>query len=72
MYPAGDSDPQIETQQPILPLTKRQPPSSGGLNKEIIAAADANSDLYPRYYRRAMGFTVFGESCFDVCEPRDG
>ena len=51
---------------------EKQPPSPGGLNDEIIAAADLNSEIYPRYYRRAMGFTVFGESCFDVCEPRDG
>ena len=52
---------------------ERQPESEeGGLNDEIIAAADANADLYPRYYRRAMGFTVFGESCYDMCEQRDG
>ena len=28
--------------------------------------------VYPRYYRRAMGFTVYGESCYDTCEVRDG
>ena len=42
-----------------------------GLNAEINAASNLNSDLYPRYYRRAMGFTVYGESCYDTCEVRD-
>ena len=29
--------------------------------------------LYLRYYRQAMGFTVYGESCYyDTCELRDG
>ena len=47
-------------------------PPSGGINDEINAATNLNSDLYPRYYRRALGFTVFGESCYDSCELRDG
>ena len=45
---------------------------TGGLNDEINAATDLNSELYPRYYKRAAGFTVFGESCYDACEIRDG
>ncbi len=46
--------------------------SPGPLNDEINAATNLNSDKYPRYYRRALGFTVFGESCYDSCEQRDG
>ena len=44
---------------------------SDNLNAEINAASDLNAELYPRYYRRAMGFTVYGESCYDTCEVRD-
>lgn len=46
--------------------------SSGGINDEIIAATNVNSALFPKYYRRAVGFTVYGESCYDPCEKRDG
>ena len=35
--------------------------SSGGINDEINAATNLNSELYPKYYRRAMGFTVYGK-----------
>ena len=31
--------------------------SSGGINDEIIAATNVNSALFPKYYRRAVGFT---------------
>ena len=44
----------------------------GGINDEINAATNLNSELFPKYYRRAMGFTVYGESCYDACELRDG
>lgn len=62
----------FDVSQFIEDYDNEQPASSGGINDEINAATDANSDKYPRYYRRALGFTVFGESCYDTCEIRDG
>ena len=72
--PLQPSRPTFDVSQFVEDYDNDNAPSEGGslLNVEINAATNLNSDLYPRYYRRAMGFTVFGESCFDPCENRDG
>ena len=40
------------------------------VNQEINQAIFLNVDKYPKNYRKAQGFTAFGESCYDTCEKR--
>ena len=70
----GDPEPSqiLDSSQLVENYNKKQTLFFGGSEDEIISGADLDLDLQPRYYRQAKGFTVFGESCFDVCAPRDG
>ena len=40
------------------------------VNQEINEAIFLNVDKYPKNYRKAKGFTSWGESCYDDCEKR--
>ena len=40
------------------------------VNEEINEAIFLNVEKYPKNYRKAKGFTAWGESCYDNCEKR--
>ena len=40
------------------------------VNQEINEAIFLNVDKYPKNYRKAKGFTSWGESCYDDCNKR--